>query len=83
MTTQIFMASTLYGAATLAAAEKASEKQIREDAVGLHAKAQADKTSKGEYAAAAALYKVTSRGLVSVPRLTKSTTTSARSTFTT
>jgi TolA-binding protein len=44
--------------ATLAAAEKASEKQIREDAVGLHAKAQADKTSKGEYAAAAALYKV-------------------------
>lgn len=44
--------------ATLAAAEKASEKQIREDAVGLHAKAQADKTSKGEYTAAAALYKV-------------------------
>jgi TolA-binding protein len=45
-------------AATLAAAEKASEKQMREDAVGLHAKAQADKTSKGEYQAAAALYKV-------------------------
>ncbi|HEX2874745.1 MAG TPA: tetratricopeptide repeat protein [Polyangiaceae bacterium] len=44
--------------ATLAAAEKATEKQIREDAVGLHAKAQADKTSKGEYVAAAALYKV-------------------------
>jgi TolA-binding protein len=44
--------------ATLEAAEKASEKQIREDAVGLHAKAQADKTSKGEYAAAAALYQV-------------------------
>jgi TolA-binding protein len=44
--------------ATLAAAEKASEKQMREDAVGLHAKAQADKTSKGEYQAAAALYKV-------------------------
>jgi len=44
--------------ATLAAAEKASEKQIREDAIGLHAKAQADKTSKGEYAAAAGLYGV-------------------------
>jgi tetratricopeptide (TPR) repeat protein len=44
--------------ATLAAAEKATEKQIREDAVGLHAKAQSDKTSKGEYAAAAALYQV-------------------------
>jgi TolA-binding protein len=44
--------------ATLAAAEKSSEKQMREDAVGLHAKAQADKTSKGEYQAAAALYKV-------------------------
>jgi TolA-binding protein len=44
--------------ATLAAAEKASEKQLREDAVGLHAKAQTDKTSKGEYRAAAALYRV-------------------------
>lgn len=44
--------------ATLTAAENAAEKQIREDAVGLHAKAQADKTSKGEYAAAAALYRV-------------------------
>jgi cellulose synthase operon protein C len=44
--------------ATLAAAEKASEKQMREDAVGLHAKAQSDKTSKGEYQAAAALYRV-------------------------
>jgi cellulose synthase operon protein C len=44
--------------ATLAAAEKASEKQLREDAVGLHAKAQADKTSKGEYQAAASLYRV-------------------------
>jgi cellulose synthase operon protein C len=44
--------------ATLALAEAASEKQMREDAVGLHAKAQADKTSKGEYQAAAALYKV-------------------------
>jgi len=45
-------------AATLTAAENATEKQIREDAVGLHAKAQADKTSKGEYAAAAGLYQV-------------------------
>lgn len=45
-------------AATLQTAENATEKQIREDAVGLHAKAQADKTSKGEYAAAAALYQV-------------------------
>jgi TolA-binding protein len=44
--------------ATLSAAEMATEKQIREDAVGLHAKAQADKTSKGEYQAAAALYRV-------------------------
>ncbi len=44
--------------ATLAAAEKAAEQQMREDAVGLHAKAQADKTSKGEYRAAAALYQV-------------------------
>src|SRR5262249_32410433 len=42
----------------LAAAEKAAEKQIREDAIGLHAKAQADKTRKGEYRAAAALYQV-------------------------
>jgi TolA-binding protein len=44
--------------ATLAAAEAAAEKQLREDAVGLHAKAQADKSSKGEYQAAAALYRV-------------------------
>ncbi len=44
--------------ATLAKAEKAAEKQIREDAVGLHAKAQADKTSRAEYAATAALYRV-------------------------
>jgi len=44
--------------ATLSAAEIATEKQIREDAVGLHAKAQADKTSKGEYEAAASLYRV-------------------------
>jgi TolA-binding protein len=44
--------------ATLGLAEQAAEKQLREDAVGLHAKAQSDKTSKGEYAAAAALYAV-------------------------
>jgi TolA-binding protein len=44
--------------ASLATAEKAAERQLREDAVGLHAKAQADKTSKGEYAAAAGLYRV-------------------------
>ncbi|HEY6081122.1 MAG TPA: tetratricopeptide repeat protein [Polyangiaceae bacterium] len=43
---------------TLSSAEQATEKQLREDAVGLHAKAQADKTSKGEYQAAAALYAV-------------------------
>ncbi len=47
----------LQSPATLAAAEAAAEKQMREDAVGLHAKAQADKTSKGEYQAAAALYR--------------------------
>jgi cellulose synthase operon protein C len=45
-------------AATLQAAEAAAEKQLRQDAVGLHAKAQADKTSKGEYQAAALLYGV-------------------------
>jgi len=44
--------------AALAAAETAAEKQLREDAVGLHAKAQADKSSKAEYAAAAGLYAV-------------------------
>jgi tetratricopeptide (TPR) repeat protein len=43
---------------TLAAAEKAAEKQLREDAVGLHAKAQADKISKAEFQGAANLYKV-------------------------
>ncbi len=40
----------------LAAAEKAIEKQLREDAVGLHAKAQRDKISKAEYQGAANLY---------------------------
>src|SRR6188768_940704 len=33
----------------LTSAEKATEKQLREDAVGLHAKAQADKVSKAEF----------------------------------
>ena len=42
----------------LRASEQAAEKQLREDAVGLHAKAQRDKSSKGEYQAAANLYKV-------------------------
>ena len=42
----------------LAEAEKAVEKQLREDAVGLHAKAQADKTSRGEFEGAAGLYEV-------------------------
>ena len=44
--------------ATLATAEAATEKQLREDAVGLHAKAQADKISKAEFQGAANLYKV-------------------------
>jgi cellulose synthase operon protein C len=39
-------------------AERATEKQLREDAVGLHAKAQADKESRAEYEAAAGLYAV-------------------------
>lgn len=43
---------------TLADAEKAAEKQLRADAVGLHAKAQADKVSKAEFQGAANLYKV-------------------------
>jgi cellulose synthase operon protein C len=42
----------------LIAAETATEEQLRQDAVGLHAKAQRDKTSKGEYQAAANLYAV-------------------------
>ncbi|MEZ4219678.1 MAG: tetratricopeptide repeat protein [Polyangiaceae bacterium] len=44
--------------AVLAASEQAVEKQLREDAVGLHAKAQADKTSKGEFEGATGLYEV-------------------------
>jgi TolA-binding protein len=47
-----------HNAATVAAASKAIEKQLRDDAVGLHAKAQADKTSKGEYRGAVGLYEV-------------------------
>ena len=42
----------------LTLAEQATEKQLREDAVGLHAKAQADKVSKAEFQGAANLYKV-------------------------
>ena len=42
----------------LSAAEAATEQQLREDAVGLHAKAQADKVSKTEFQGAANLYKV-------------------------
>lgn len=42
--------------ATLDKAEAAIEKQLRQDAVSLHAKAQADKTSRVEYEAASALY---------------------------
>jgi tetratricopeptide (TPR) repeat protein len=45
-------------AADLKLAEAATEKQLREDAVGLHAKAQADKVSKAEFRGAANLYKV-------------------------
>ena len=40
----------------LRAAEAAIEAQIQQDAVGLHAKAQADKTSRVEFQAAAHLY---------------------------
>ncbi len=43
-------------AATVREAERRIEAQLRSDAVGLHAKAQADKTSRAEYAAAAKLY---------------------------
>jgi tetratricopeptide (TPR) repeat protein len=42
--------------AVLKAAEDAIEKQLHQDAVSLHAKAQADKTSRAEYQAAAHLY---------------------------
>ncbi len=47
-----------HNAATVAAAAAAIEKQLRDDAVGLHAKAQRDKTSKGEYSGAIGLYEV-------------------------
>ncbi|HEY8943034.1 MAG TPA: hypothetical protein VIM73_02180, partial [Polyangiaceae bacterium] len=42
----------------IAEAERAVEKQMREDAVGLHGKAQADKTSRAEFEAAVALYDI-------------------------
>jgi outer membrane protein assembly factor BamD (BamD/ComL family) len=41
-----------------AAAEREVEKQLREDAVGLHAKAQADENSRAEFEAAVGLYEV-------------------------
>nr|PZN28886.1 MAG: hypothetical protein DIU78_01575 [Pseudomonadota bacterium] len=43
---------------TLARARRAVEKQLREDAVSLHAKAQADKVSRAEFEGAARLYVV-------------------------
>jgi tetratricopeptide (TPR) repeat protein len=49
---------SVQNAAVKTQAEIAVEKQLREDAVGLHAKAQADKVSRGEFEAAAALYRV-------------------------
>ncbi|HVU03014.1 MAG TPA: tetratricopeptide repeat protein [Polyangiaceae bacterium] len=52
---------------TLRAAEDAIEKQLRQDAVSLHAKAQADKTSKVEYAAAAHLYETYTSRFASRP----------------
>ncbi|HEU4577607.1 MAG TPA: tetratricopeptide repeat protein [Polyangiaceae bacterium] len=48
----------LQDAATRAAAAGAIEKALYNDAVGLHAKAQADKSSKVEFEATAALYDV-------------------------
>ena len=42
----------------LAEAERVIEAQLREDAVGLHAKAQADKTSRAEFEGARDLYDV-------------------------
>jgi TolA-binding protein len=43
---------------TLARAAAAIEQRLYDDAVGLHAKAQSDKTSRIEFASAAALYEV-------------------------
>ncbi|HLV64360.1 MAG TPA: tetratricopeptide repeat protein, partial [Polyangiaceae bacterium] len=43
---------------TLARARRAVEKQLREDAVALHAKAQADRVSRAEFEGAARLYVV-------------------------
>ncbi len=44
--------------ATLADAEREVEKQLREDAIGLHGKAQIDKNSRAEFEGAARLYQV-------------------------
>ncbi len=43
---------------TLTDSARAIEKQLNEDAVGLHAKAQADKASENEWAAASGLYAI-------------------------
>lgn len=43
---------------TLSDAARAIEKQLSDDAVGLHAKAQADKASENEWAAASELYAI-------------------------
>ncbi|MBX3184135.1 MAG: tetratricopeptide repeat protein [Polyangiaceae bacterium] len=43
---------------TLKDAERAIERQLREDALALHAKAQRDKASRGEWESAAGLYAV-------------------------
>ncbi len=43
---------------TLTASTRAVKAQLKDDAVGLHAKAQADKTSKGQFEGAAGLYEV-------------------------
>ncbi|HET9960681.1 MAG TPA: hypothetical protein VFQ61_39690 [Polyangiaceae bacterium] len=49
---------SVQSSATLARASAAIERQLREDAIGLHAKAQADKTSRAEFEGAARLYGV-------------------------
>ena len=59
------------------------EKQLREHALQLHAKAQKDKTSRAEFEGAAGLYDVYSRSSARDGARTRSSTTSARSTSTT
>ena len=73
-----------HGPKTVAEASLAVEKQLRDEAVGLHAKAQADKNSKGEYAGAAAPLRDLSRELrQGRGGLRDRTSTSARSRSTT